>query len=294
MENGATLLTTREVAQLLRVHPKQVYRLLERGLPALRVGDEWRFERAQVLRWAGARARSPVLSGDEALIPALVAANGDCAVELLLSAVRWAGGPLLGIVPADHAGAAELLAKGQVLVAGQHGGERAGLPALPKCCHLHLVQREIGLAFRAGSRLRSLKALHGKRLASRPLSAGVRRLLERELAAAGLDSQAVHRDATEHATHRDVALAVLAGAADVGLMTQAWARTARLGFLPLGCEAYELAIPAGQLGDARAVALCEAAQGRELRRRLRDELGYEVKHTGSLRVVSGQAATAAG
>ncbi len=33
-------LTTREVAELLRVHPKHVYRLRKRGLPAHRVGDE--------------------------------------------------------------------------------------------------------------------------------------------------------------------------------------------------------------------------------------------------------------
>lgn len=293
MEKADQLLTTREVAQLLRVHPKQVYRLLERGLPALRVGDEWRFDRDRVLHWAGSPSTSeraaprnaPTTS--DAVPPALLAANGDCAVELLLGELRAMGGPLLGIVQADHAGAAELLAKGQVLVAGQHASEAAGGdPSLPKCGRLHLVQREVGLVLRAGSRMRSLKALPGKRFASRPRSAGVRRLLERELASAGVDSQQVHHAAAEYASHRDVAFAVLAGSADVGLTTQAWARRAQLSFLPLGAEAYELVMPAAQLGDERAVALCEAAQGSALRRRLRDELGYEVKHTGTLRIAS--------
>ena len=41
----ATLLTTVEVAEVLRVHPKHVYRLLKKGLPARRVGAEWRFDR---------------------------------------------------------------------------------------------------------------------------------------------------------------------------------------------------------------------------------------------------------
>jgi hypothetical protein len=41
-----------------------------------------------------------------------------------------------------------------------------------------------------------------------------------------------------------------------------------------------------QLGDPRVVALCEAAQGRDLRRRLKDELGYDVKHTGALRLAA--------
>jgi molybdopterin-guanine dinucleotide biosynthesis protein B len=49
------LLTTPEVAGLLRVHPKHVYRLIRRGMPSLRVGGEHRFERLGVLDWA----RSP-------------------------------------------------------------------------------------------------------------------------------------------------------------------------------------------------------------------------------------------
>src|SRR4051794_27145097 len=47
--DAAPLLTTEEVASLLRVHPKHVYRLLKKGLPARRVGSEWRFERGEVL-----------------------------------------------------------------------------------------------------------------------------------------------------------------------------------------------------------------------------------------------------
>ena len=56
------LLTTRDVAALLKVHPKHVYRLLKRGLPAHRVGDEWRFDEDEVRRYCRAR-------GDEALAP---------------------------------------------------------------------------------------------------------------------------------------------------------------------------------------------------------------------------------
>ena len=62
------LITTKEVAALLRVHPKHVYRLLKRGLPAHRVGDEWRYDEAEVLRWArlarGDEGPSPGAHGD--------------------------------------------------------------------------------------------------------------------------------------------------------------------------------------------------------------------------------------
>ena len=82
MPEAPTLLTTLEVAKLLRVHPKHVYRLLKKGLPARRVGSEWRFSRQEVLAWAG--GETPSAADLEAAVaipsapdspPSLVAAN---------------------------------------------------------------------------------------------------------------------------------------------------------------------------------------------------------------------------
>jgi putative molybdopterin biosynthesis protein len=111
-----TLLTTRDVAALLRVHPKHVYRLLKRGMPAVRVGDEWRYEREAVLGLAAQASRrvaqpaavpaalleqnpAPALVTNPAASstpPPLLAANGDCAVELVLEALRDGGGRCWG------------------------------------------------------------------------------------------------------------------------------------------------------------------------------------------------------
>src|SRR5262245_51197340 len=96
------LLTSSEVADLLRVHRKQVYRLMKQGLPAHRLGGEWRFVRAEVLAWAerGGAAPPPPL-GEEATPvhrgtsgaspPPLLAANGDVVVEDLLAGLEAAG-----------------------------------------------------------------------------------------------------------------------------------------------------------------------------------------------------------
>src|SRR5262245_22699510 len=88
-----SLLRTHEVAALLRVHPKHVYRLLRRGLPGRRVGSEWRFSRSEVLDWAGASAGheeqvtsappSTAVSAEAAGTPSLLAANGDIVIEIL-------------------------------------------------------------------------------------------------------------------------------------------------------------------------------------------------------------------
>src|SRR5277367_4171209 len=83
------LLTTVEVAAVLHVHPKHVYRLLKKGLPARRVGSEWRFDRDDVLAWSGggAHPRDTASSGVPLVTrapPALVAGNGDIVLMSLL------------------------------------------------------------------------------------------------------------------------------------------------------------------------------------------------------------------
>ena len=93
---ASALLTTSEVADFLRVHPKHVYRLLKKGLPARRVGAEWRFDRDDVLVWSGGkaperRADAPVALGMPP--PALIAGNGDVALMTLL---RLSSSALLG------------------------------------------------------------------------------------------------------------------------------------------------------------------------------------------------------
>lgn len=46
------VMTLREVAKYLRVHPNTVYRLASRRkLPAFKVGSDWRFNRESIDRW---------------------------------------------------------------------------------------------------------------------------------------------------------------------------------------------------------------------------------------------------
>jgi excisionase family DNA binding protein len=155
------LLTTREVAALLKVHPKHVYRLLKRGLPAHRVGDEWRFDEDEVRRYCrslGAGAEAPHSDASPVPLqgpPPLLAGNGDVALELLLDEARARSAPLVGHVQADHAGGLALIRAGAVLLAGCHGeaipADLAGLGL----ARVHVTEREVGLVFRRGLRLRS-------------------------------------------------------------------------------------------------------------------------------------------
>jgi excisionase family DNA binding protein len=50
--NSKSLLTTDEVLGYLRVTPRTVYRLIRAGeLPAVRIGRQWRFRRADIDNW---------------------------------------------------------------------------------------------------------------------------------------------------------------------------------------------------------------------------------------------------
>ena len=51
----ATFLNRAEVAKLLNTSEKTVFRLIRQGLPAEKLGAEWRFERAKVLEFIRTR-----------------------------------------------------------------------------------------------------------------------------------------------------------------------------------------------------------------------------------------------
>jgi putative molybdopterin biosynthesis protein len=284
----AMLLTTKEVATLLRVHPKHVYRLLKRGLPARRVGDEWRFDEAEALRWTRRAPRDSAPEPEPAAAvsllitaPPLLAGNGDLALEALLDELRDEAAPLLGHVQADHETGLALLRRGAVLAAGCHGD--AAPAEGDKLVLLHLAARELGLAFERGRRVRRVSAVMGRRLASRPRTAGIRARLDEALRREGIDPAEAHAKAKLYPSHRDAVMAVVRGDADLALASRAWAVRAGLGFFVIATEGYGLALRAEALGDPRIVALGERAQCAGFRRRLEGDFGYDARCAGEIR-----------
>ena len=279
------LLRTKEVAALLRVHPKHVYRLMKRGLPAQRVGDEWRFDEAAALRWTGGggeiTAKGPAAEAAPGMAPPLLAGNGDLALEILLDGLRESR-MVLGHVQADHATGLELLRDGAVLAAGCHG-DAPPVAGREPFAWVHLAIRELGVAFERGRRVRRLSSIVGKRLASRPSTAGIRAHLDQALRRDGIDPAEAHANAVLHPSHREAVMAIVRGEAEFALASRAWAVRAGLGFLPLASEGYGLALRATTLGQAPVAALGELAQSARYRKRLTDDFGYDARRAGEVR-----------
>jgi putative molybdopterin biosynthesis protein len=296
--DSTTLLKSAEVADLLRVHPKQIYRLLDQGLPARRVGSEWRFLREEVLAWSLSR-RGVGLAAEESpktlpstpepsagpAPPPLIAANGDVLVETLLDlhAARAPARPFVGLVRTDSDGGLAALRDGSVLFAGYHGEAAPAYLDDIRIARLHLGLRSVGLASAPGTDAPQVLNLRDQRLASRPTSAGVRRHLDRALATEGVKLREARGAVVEFRTHVDAVIAVVRGEADVALTTSGWAARLGLPFTPLVEEPYDLLIRAAFLGHPVAVGLCESAQDPGFRLRISRLGGYDGAKAGSIR-----------
>ena len=54
------ILTIKEVADYLKVNERTIYRLANKGgIPAFKVGNNWRFERTKIAEWMNNQANKP-------------------------------------------------------------------------------------------------------------------------------------------------------------------------------------------------------------------------------------------
>jgi len=242
----AELLTTREVAGLLRVKERKVYDLVASGeIPHVRVTGKLLFPRALLDAWLLRHSESHEAPGTR---PDIVAGSHD---PLLDWALRESGAGLATFFDGSLDGL-ERIASGDAIAAGLHLVEGhswnvghierrlAGEPVVL----IEWAQRDQGLILPPGNpaRIAGTASLAGRRLIPRQREAGSFLLLQRLLEAEGLSLDALEVVAPPARTEADVAIAVADGKAEVGLGLAAMARQFRLDFVPLVRERYDLLI----------------------------------------------------
>ena len=244
-------LTTKELAELLRIKERKVYELVAEGaIPVSRVTGKFLFPRDTIDAWL---RHNTELAGRLAALkehPPVLAGSHD---PLLDWALRQSGAGLATFFDGSGDGLAKL-AEGRAMAAGLHLADPDGtgwnvaavrerLPGEPVVL-LEWARRRQGLIVAAGNPhgIARLADLAGRRFIARQPGSGSERLAERLFAAEPGLSESVTMVEPPARSEADVGQAVAGGHADAGLGIEAAARQYRLGFVPLAQERYDLAV----------------------------------------------------
>ena len=289
------LMTTREVADYLRIKERKVYDLLrEKRIPATRVTGKWLFPKHLIDQWVACGTEIPGGVPGAALgggpTPAVCAGSHDPLLEWSLRE----SGCQLAMMPGGSLDGLERLAAGEAMLSGLHVYDPATetynqAAVTAACASLDVVLiewawREQGLALAADNPLgiSSLNDLKSKkaRVVVRQRQAGAHILFRHLVEAAGMDITAL--DVLDHPamSETDLGLAVQEGKADAGLCISSVAAQYRLDFLPLHRERYDLAIRRRVYFEAPVQALLAFAASAAFKERAGEMPGYDTASLG--------------
>jgi putative molybdopterin biosynthesis protein len=225
--------------------------------------------------------------------PTLVVAGCDPALPLLEPPLSLLDPPVAFLWwPCASREALTLAAEGLVHVAGAHlrgsSGDYNTGPAgelLPGGADIigFCSWRE-GLVLRpdlAGSVSSLADALAtGLRLVNREAGAEARRVLDRELARSGIAAESVSGYQTQATGHLEVAAAIAAGLADIGVASEPAALAYGLAFVPLAEERFDLVVPAEMAASREVQGLLRALASPWLHDQLASLRGYSLAQCG--------------
>ncbi|HSF32184.1 MAG TPA: helix-turn-helix transcriptional regulator [Candidatus Tectomicrobia bacterium] len=253
MMASQALMTTKEVADYLRIKERTVYELVrERRIPCIRVTGKWLFPKALIELWVvqnsegveqvkSAVDRPPVVAGSHDPLLEWAVRESECDLAIMFN------GSLDGL---------HRFAQGNARCCGLHvfdpdSGDynRAVVARTLVGLEVVLIEwawREQGLIVAAGNphRIRDLSGLRQARLrlVERQEGAGSRLLFFHLLQAQGIDATDLRFTMPPARSETEVGLAIQDGKADAGFGIAAVARQCRLDFVPLQRERYDIAI----------------------------------------------------
>ncbi|WP_238370304.1 helix-turn-helix transcriptional regulator [Heliomarina baculiformis] len=239
-------LTTRELADLLRIGERKVYDLAANGeVPCVRAVGKLLFPQAEITAWLSA-SRSGPETADQPLPPILAGSHDP----LLDWALRESGSGLASYYDGSFDGI-ERLARREAQAAGLHiregddwnrGALRAKLGEAPLVL-VEIARRQRGLLLAPGvTGIESFADLKGRRVVLRQDNAASQREFDTRLTEAGLTSADIAPLDTRARTEEELAIALHDGKAEAGFGLGALSGLYGLGFTPLTEERFDLAL----------------------------------------------------
>lgn len=286
-ENLPPYLTTRELADLIRVKERKVYDLVATGdVPHSRATGKLLFPRDAVLAWidqAGeALASSPrpavALGSHDPLLEWALRAS-DCGLASLFD------GSVDGLERYErHEGVLSGLHVPDAEGSGWNVGVVEKTWRFKPVVLVEWAKRQRGLIVPAGNpkKLRNLQDLAGKKLVRRQEAAGSHILLEKLLVEVGGSLGASIKDGPLARDEREAALAVFNGTADAAFGLETAARQSRLDFVPLRQERFDLLISRKDFFEVPFQKLLKFARSPAFSEKANELGGYEIGELGTV------------
>jgi excisionase family DNA binding protein len=278
-------LTTREVAELLRVRERKVYDMAAAGeIPHRRITGKLLFPHSEITEWLAGTAPAPER-------PMVLTGSHD---PLLDWALREADTGLATLVNGSREGLTAF-ADGRAALAGLHLPEAAGWNVetvaalgLRDCVLLGFARRARGLLVSPAlaGQIKGFAGLRGRRVVLRQPGAGAATLFDSLLAEAGMGLDDLIALPGFARTESDAAAAVAAGEADAALGVAAMAQTFNLAFVPLCTEHFDLLIDRRAYFRPPVQRLLAFAGGPAMAAKAKAMGGYDLGDLGAVRWLS--------
>lgn len=285
------LLTTKELADLLRLNEKKVYQLIKKGgIPHVRIAGKWLFPRGHIMRWIDERVQREsdihMVGSDDILLTRLLALYSRNNFPQSLTFYSPVGS-LKGIQAlAEKKGQACCVHLLDVETGEYNLPYLSRYLAAQKYVVVNLCYRSQGLIIHKGNPL-GIKGLRdlireGVRFVNRNDGSGTRLLLEYLLREEGIDRNAIVGFSDEVDTHFETALKVCFDEADVGLGIEYVTHLLPLDFIPLQEERFDLVVPLELWSTQLMQGFFSYVDPLPIKQLARALPGYNLKETGKV------------
>jgi putative molybdopterin biosynthesis protein len=296
------IMNTKDVAEYLGIHEKQVYALIRAGrIPATRVTGKWIFPKKLIDEWIEtdakqgikeARPKSSRISG-----ALLAAGSNDPVLDILQTYMRksYPEFYIFSVNTGSMNGIAALN-NGYVDIAWSHlldpKSGQYNIPYLSSCLSnvkaviVNLFKREVGFLVSPGNphNIKGFEDLikEDVRFMNRQPGSGTRVLIDHNLERLGITSADISGYKNEVYTHFDVGLSILSGEADVGIATSAVSKLLGLQFMPITWESFDMVLDQSTFFKKELQAFIDVLNSREFRKSVKKLTGYDFKDSGKV------------
>jgi len=296
------LLNTKEVAQYLGIHEKQVYALIKsKKIPCTRITGKWIFPKKLIDEWILSHSKEGMIQARQKsakIAGALLAAgSNDPVLDMLLTFMKK-NHPEFYIFSSSTGSTEGLVAisKGYTDIAWTHLFDpetgQYNIPFIDKYLSgvkvvvVNLFYRELGLVVSPDNpygieRIADLGREH-VRLINRQKGSGTRTLLDYHLHQQGIDPEPIQGYEHEVYTHLEVGLSLLANEADAGIATVAVSRLFGLPFFPIVKESFDMVLNQETFFSKSVQTFIESLGSAEFRRKVKPLGNYDFVDAGKI------------